>query len=680
MLKFVITVEKTIGKKLSEEQLRDQLKFIGDSAKRSSTNNWIVSIPKKLIREVETEVNGTRMVKYTAVIQVSKERYKSEEAVRLRWEKTKQVMERAARRKDWSLLSDEALVASVSGEYVVVNGAGEPTGDPAPRLLANIPPKVSPFLLAGAQLPALNEQVMDSFFSRIYERDAHIRIIYDNLKIAVKTGFKTRHHLLLKGPPACISGDAVLELNRAGKSFKLSLESFYRRYNGIMEGEHGNARWDKAIPTKIRAMDSDGCLRLYDVAGVIDSGIKETVSVRTEDGKNVRSTLDHRFYTPDGWKPLSEIKEGDLIAVDGGPAVASGKKWRRAKYLEKEGLRHHPFANRKNTGRYSVRVHRLVIEADRNGLSFDDYVKRLRNGSIDGLVFLDHSEIVHHKDNNQYNNNLDNLEVKSRKGHSQGHGFEDRTHRHFVASRKWVKVTSIDDKRVEHVYDVQLATEPHNFLANGIVVHNCAKTEMFLAFIDWLGEDLVETIDGGTMTKAGLERLLLGKAESKTLKPILLLEEIEKCHPDNLACLIQVMDARGKIQRVNADTVRNGGGVADCRPIVWGTCNDEEELKKAHKGAIWSRFSAKMDCQRPDRALMRKILLREVAEIGGKPEWVEPVLSFCFDELQAISRFKDDYDDPRFARAMLVGGDRLLDLGSKGFFADFRYTNKIKAK
>ena len=205
----------------------------------------------------------------------------------------------------------------------------------------------------------------------------------------------------------------------------------------------------------------------------------------------------------------------------------------------------------------------------------------------------------------------------------------------------------------------------------------CAKTELFLAFIDWLGDDLIEAIDASTMTKAGLERMLLEKAQNDELKPILVFEEIEKCHPDNLSCLIQVMDARGKIQRLNANTVRDGNGTADCKIIVWATCNDEAELMKFHSGAIHSRFGIQPECERPDRTLMERILRREVGEISGKDEWVPPVLEFCYDELSKLPKFKDKFNDPRFARSLLAGGDRLLDLGPKGFFADFRKVTKI---
>lgn len=201
----------------------------------------------------------------------------------------------------------------------------------------------------------------------------------------------------------------------------------------------------------------------------------------------------------------------------------------------------------------------------------------------------------------------------------------------------------------------------------------CAKSELFKCFIAWLGGDLFEEVDASTMTKAGLELLLMNRAKSGTLKPILVMEEIEKCHDANVACLIQVMDARGKIQRVNANTVKGEETAYKCEIVLWGTCNNEETLQKFHDGAIWSRFSTKLDCERPDEVLMRKILKREIGDIDGKEEWIEPVITFCYNELQDNPQFKRDFNDPRFARAMLAGGDRLLD-GS--YFRDIRHTSK----
>jgi MoxR-like ATPase len=418
VLKFDVTVTRTTQKCLSPEKLKDQLQFIASAAQRNSTANWDVKIPKRLLSQVESGEGESRQVHYSAVIQVHKERYIDAEAVRRRFDKTLAVMAKAANRKGWQVVSDEAMVLQPSGLLAVVNGSGEVMDDPAPRLLdftngvpklktkRALPPK-SPFL-EGEPLPPLTPDVYAKYFKRIYDRESHIRIIYDHLCLAVRTGFKTRHHTLLKGKPAC------------------------------------------------------------------------------------------------------------------------------------------------------------------------------------------------------------------------------------------------------------------------------AKTELFLSFIDWLGDSLIEQVDASTMTKAGLERMLLDKANDGELKPILIMEEVEKTPIENVSCLIQVMDARGKIQRTNANTVRDGGGIADCPIVIWGTCNDEAHLEKFHDGALWSRFSNKLDCYRPDRDLMERILMREVEEIQGKPEWVSPVLRFCYDELVQHKKFASDFDDPRFARSLLAGGDRLLDDSLDGYLADIRKTRGLR--
>jgi hypothetical protein len=57
-------------------------------------------------------------------------------------------------------------------------------------------------------LPPLTPDVYAMFFSRLYNREPQIRIIYDSANLAVRTGFKERHHVLLRGP----AGTAKTEL------------------------------------------------------------------------------------------------------------------------------------------------------------------------------------------------------------------------------------------------------------------------------------------------------------------------------------------------------------------------------------------------------------------------------------------------------------------------------------
>jgi hypothetical protein len=83
------------------------------------------------------------------------------------------------------------------------------------------------------------------------------------------------------------------------------------------------------------------------------------------------------------------------------------------------------------------------------------------------------------------------------------------------------------------------------------------------------------------------------------------------------------------------------------------TCNDEEFLKKWHRGFIWSRCAHKIYCTRPTRKEMEeRILPSKIEAIGGKMEWVKPACDFAYDVLKT--------DDPRAVISMLDGMDRLI--------------------
>lgn len=209
--------------------------------------------------------------------------------------------------------------------------------------------------------------------------------------------------------------------------------------------------------------------------------------------------------------------------------------------------------------------------------------------------------------------------------------------------------------------------ERHHVLLRGPA--GTGKTETILGFVEFLGPHLVWKVDATTITKAGLERELVNRSKDGVLAPFLILEEIEKVqNPENINSLLQVMDTRGIIQRTNA---RDGDIYAECKIVVIATCNDSQYLRTFADGAIWSRFSLRPICKRPDEEQMRKILTRTVMETNGKIEWVSPVIRFMWDRLRLLGEYKRDYNDPRLGRALLAGGDRILDKGSDGFFADF---------
>lgn len=194
------------------------------------------------------------------------------------------------------------------------------------------------------------------------------------------------------------------------------------------------------------------------------------------------------------------------------------------------------------------------------------------------------------------------------------------------------------------------------------------KTTLFERFKDWFDEEGTVTrsedespprvervifIDGPTLSKAGLENYLIDLAEMGNLPEFLVIEEIEKQNMDNLLTLLSVMGS-GYVRKLNAH--RNSNAVADV--VIWATCNDEKILRTFRQGALWSRFTHQLHCQRPSKGLMEKILLEKTTQLGGNPDWVKEIMKFSYETL--YDRFQIVMDDPRQMIGLLDGGDRLL--------------------
>lgn len=121
--------------------------------------------------------------------------------------------------------------------------------------------------------------------------------------------------------------------------------------------------------------------------------------------------------------------------------------------------------------------------------------------------------IIHHKDHNKNNNSINNLEVMDAKEHSRQHTKE----RGFYGREVWEKrsregyknvdeeelkkkcgrnsqikyfdkITSIKHYGKTDVYDMEVE-DNHNFIANGIFIHNCGKSIMAIKVIEKIREE-----------------------------------------------------------------------------------------------------------------------------------------------------------------------------------------------
>jgi hypothetical protein len=273
----------------------------------------------------------------------------------------------------------------------------------------------------------------------------------------------------------CLAGDTIIELNRAGKSFRLKLAEVVRRFNG---GIASGKVWSPDIETRVRARDKDGFIRLHKLHAAWSSGKKTTYSVHVESGRTIRATKDHRFLTEMGWKRLERLSVGDRLAMDAGLVQIKGKK--KETYPTTGGMRNHPHRVHVGTkncfSSFRVPTHRLVMEAHLNAMSLDEFIDRIWEDETGGLRFLDAKNwTVHHRDEDAKNYKLGNLELVERKEHARRHGV-DGGWQHVTGRVGYEGIIGIEVEQLEETYDLEMEGEPHNFLANGFVVHNSGKT------------------------------------------------------------------------------------------------------------------------------------------------------------------------------------------------------------
>jgi|GEM_PF-4469109 hypothetical protein len=292
------------------------------------------------------------------------------------------------------------------------------------------------------------------------------------------------HNGFVRAPTGCLVGSTIVTCNRAKLGRRMRLDYVVRRFLG----ERGC--WRSDIETFVRAPMEDGTVRLSKVIGARSSGVRsvyrlalEPVLHRGMHGPETRAceivgTADHRVMTPIGWVALGTLTRGEFVMVDGGfPSPTKRKPWYKLRVCKR-----HPFAGRRGVqplkGGWTVPEHRLVMEASRNGMGLDEFIKAVADG-VEGLVFLDPKLwVVHHRDGNPRNNTLENLEVLSEQEHKLAHMTSSLAN---ITSRLVpAKVLRVEYVGEEETFDLEV--EAHAFIANGVAVHNSGKSAAALAF------------------------------------------------------------------------------------------------------------------------------------------------------------------------------------------------------
>jgi DNA repair protein RadD len=282
-------------------------------------------------------------------------------------------------------------------------------------------------------------------------------------------------------PTGCVSWDTIINENRCSLGRKKRIDKMYKAFNGLRTKSRYN--YDKSHKTYVRSYNGK-TIQLNEIESVSYSGIKRLLRIELENGNYLKATPDHKIMTDAGWVQMQFLALGSNVMCDTLKAKKKGNiatKRRRNNFIC--NLWFHPYARQVKTNKekrgYTKRIeeHRAIYECYINNISFDMYKKILRTDAKKSakLFFVDPSIYdIHHIDRNHHNNDIKNLQKMTKYNHQKLHSEKNR-YNFNQGVPVFSKVVSIEDCGEDHTYDIG-CYENHNFVANGIVVHNSGKS------------------------------------------------------------------------------------------------------------------------------------------------------------------------------------------------------------
>lgn len=181
-------------------------------------------------------------------------------------------------------------------------------------------------------------------------------------------------------------------------------------------------------------------------------------------------------------------------------------------------------------------------------------------------------------------------------------------------------------------------------------------TRFATLYADKYDKEIIKLFDAPTLTKAGLENYIIDCLEDGSMPPILGIEEIEKCNIDNLAVLLTLMESK-RIRKLNARVNVD----KEANVLITATCNNAKYLAKWKNGALWSRFTHRLPCSKPNKETMYEILLQKLEERNADKLIAHKIIDFVYHTFK--SEFGQVYanGDARSVIGLINNGQRLLD-------------------
>jgi len=309
----------------------------------------------------------------------------------------------------------------------------------------------------------------------------------------------------------CLDEDTVVTAFKGGKS-KTSKRWTLKQ---LWDYQNDPKRKGRLKLIRLRSVNKDGILVRNKIKSIIDSGVKDLLEVKCVSGRSIKATAQHRFLTDEGWQKLGNLKAGDRLTANG-LDLYDNKEWLYKKYIEENNtlkemavlmgccvsivtrtLRKHninkPLSMRKNRkGGYGRKKtykecdeisKRMTGEknprwkGDAIGSSAG-YLRANKMYTPDicwGCGSKEHLE-RHHMDKDPTNNEKENIKFLCRSCHKAFHVGSG------VLSVFSDEIVSIIPCGKNRTFDIEMEEEPHNFVANGLVVHNSQESTRYVNY------------------------------------------------------------------------------------------------------------------------------------------------------------------------------------------------------
>lgn len=244
----------------------------------------------------------------------------------------------------------------------------------------------------------------------------------------------------------CVTGDTEVTFCKpvAGKSngrVKRTIEELHRMWTGKVKYQGGKKGKRNVSGSHIKVFNTD--TKQFESSHIVDviyQGVKPVFLLTTESGQSVRITGNHNVMTQRGWVAVEELAPGvDYMVTE-----------------ELSGVLINPGNKRRDYDVADVIARREHVKAE-----------CVRCGATENLE-CDHIVPV----NAGGGHDAENLQTLCSKCHREKSAKEKSPYRPNAFQPRWTQVVSIEPAGSEDVYDITVEGW-HNFLANGLVVHNC---------------------------------------------------------------------------------------------------------------------------------------------------------------------------------------------------------------